>query len=663
MRFRHYPVENPLLSRTIRNSPRRPCAFLHGPGSCSMDRSAKAQQIQERFMKPFVRILIVTEDWPSVSNGGFLQWRDQPMPDAIGDNSRDFHLGEFVDVLVNTAWVGFTLEITKAHRSLPGTGGMNEAALKADRGADVVGFRFNQPFTVNGATRSLSDYDMALFFGINAVNADSALAAEAEAVAQFMESGGGFFATGDHQNLGAALCGLLPRVRSMRRWFYTGDFTSLSPPGPNGEPPAPPALGAHRHDTTQPGPDDIVQFEDQSDEVPQTIAPTMYGAGFTVRQGYPAHSYLPHPLLCSPDGAVTFLPDHMHEGWCEVPDNLGGRTFKLGAVNNVREYPDYTPSGGGIAEPLAPEVVATGTMVAGTSTPALDTAHTGSTTGTEGKVFGVIGAWDGHLVSKGRVVVDSTFHHFFNINLTGDRFLEDDNLPAAHKQKLHGFYVPDGMGGREPAPEYRMIMWYFRNIVYWLIPASRQETIGWHSLAQLVRRPQLVDEIGSLTADANFKRFELGHYFYFGQLAKRYFDGARGACYSYVIHRILYKPKIPWWEWIQDIVEIWSPRTQREKTGLAHERLVGLMGIGPQPEVVATIGLGAAVVTAACVRREISSATDPAQGVRAAQSLMPSVLDHAAGKLGAQLQIGARALHKMEKLVATQLSGKTDTAG
>ncbi len=215
--------------------------------------------------------------------------------------------------------------------------GLTEAQLKSDRGADVVGFRFDQPFTIGGTERTLADYDMALFFAVKVSNGDSTLAAEAQAVAQFMENGGGFFATGDHENLGGELCSQIPRVRSMRRWYYEGDEINDSPPGPHGELPAPCAIGRHRHDTTRAGLDTVTNFEDQSDEVPQEIHPTLYAAGLTTKGGYPAHRYLPHPLLCSPDGVVSYLPDHMHEGTCEVPDDLG-RTFTLGGVG-VREYP------------------------------------------------------------------------------------------------------------------------------------------------------------------------------------------------------------------------------------------------------------------------------------------------------------------------------------
>ena len=194
----------------------------------------------------------------------------------------------------------------------------------------------------------------------------------------------------------------------------------------------------------------------------------------------------------------------MHEGWCEVPDQLATRTFTIGNTT-TREYPDYTPANapaGFVPAPLAPEVVATGKVLPGVTSPALDPEHTGGVAPAEGKTFGVIGAWDGHRVGKGRVVVDSTWHHFFDINLSGDRYLEDNSLPANQQQKLHGFYVPDGSGGRVPNEPYRMIMWYFRNIVYWLIPADRLQSIWWQALSEIVKRPQLNEELGTMRAPA-----------------------------------------------------------------------------------------------------------------------------------------------------------------
>jgi hypothetical protein len=100
--------------------------------------------------------------------------------------------------------------------------------------------------------------------------------------------------------------------------------------------------------------------------------------------------------------------------------------------------------------------------------------HTPATELSTDQTFGVICAWDGQLVGKGRVVVDSTFHHFVNINLTGDLFLSQIAEVNPDDQRFFGFYVPDPQTGkRVPTREYQMIQWYYRNIVYWLIPQKR----------------------------------------------------------------------------------------------------------------------------------------------------------------------------------------------
>jgi hypothetical protein len=522
---------------------------------------------------------------------------------------------------------------------------MNEAALKADRGADVVGFRFNQAFTIGAQTQTLADYDMILFFPTGGTNPNTAFAAEAEAIAQYMENGGGFFATGDHANLGSQICGLLPRVRSMRRWWSPNA-------GPNGEPVAPPPLGPTRHDTTRPGPDNVMTFEDQSDDIAMEITPTVYNAGFTIRQGYPAQRFFPHPLLCSPEGMVTWLPDHMHEGWCEVPGNLATRTFTIGNTT-LREYPDYAPPNTPGA-PLAPEIVATGQVLPGATSPAVDPAHVGDSTPANGKSFGVIGAWDGHLVGKGRVVVDSTWHHFFDINLSGDRFLEDNNLPTDQTQKLYGFYVPGAGGARVPNTAYRLIMWYFRNIVYWLIPAQRHAPLWWHTLLSALNRPRLNEELLG-----NFGDYTLEHYHYFGQLAERYLQQARGACATYEIHRYIFEIKIPWWEWVQEIVQVWDPAFRRNsRLPDARSQWLGMIGAAPQPQAALTIALGAALVAAAAVRAEGIDDAEPEQAVQKVRKLFPQVLKKAAGEFGKALKSGMEIARAFESVAAQQLKYK-----
>ncbi len=605
--------------------------------------------------KSLVQVLLVTDDGPA--DGGFLQWRGQNMPDAIGLKARHFHLGEFVRVLRETVWVGVDVKITTALRAMPGDEG--EAAFMVERGADVVGFRFDEPFTVEGSVRTLADYDMALFFSQAYGNPDPKLAGEAEAIAAFMENGGGFFATGDHENFGAPLCGLIPRVRSMRRWWSHVDGEA------DGGPLAPPVTGPSRHDTTRPGADGVVNFEDQSDEVPQEIIPTMYDGGLTVRNGYPARITFPHPLLCSPDGLVKYLPDHMHEGWCEVPDDLESRTFQL-AGQTAREYPDYEPPGppfGKFPRPLEPEIVALGEVAAGILTVELDSAahHNGEAVATEAKTFGVIGAWDGHRVGRGRVVVDSTWHHFFNINLTGDRYLEDDGLGPKHEQKKFGFFVPDGFGGHVPNAEYQMIMWYFRNLVYWLIPARRMRGVWWSALIDLVQRPRMAEEMA--TGAQRFEMLTFGDYLYFGGVAEQYLRSARGACSIYDIQRVLFEPKIPWSEWVQEIADVWSPARRERFSEVDFEnQWSGAAGTGPRFDIALTVGLGVAVVSAAVVARDLGRRPDKGAAVEAVQRVWPAVLDHALGAYAGQLEIGARAGREVSDAIRSAVAEQTRPA-
>jgi hypothetical protein len=418
--------------------------------------------------KQSVRVLVVTNDWEGAINGGFIRWNEQPAPDNTNDIlGARFQLGEFVRVLQETAWDGFDLEITRAHRTIPHPASAEER-LKKSRNADVVGFRFDRPFHVNGEERRLSDYDMVLFFAISPDLSEdentSDLQKEAEAVALYMENGGGFFATGDHENYGEALCQFIPRVRSMRRWFYCEK-------GPNGAPVAPSALGSDRNDTLQPDRDGRFIFENQSDDIPQPIEPLWYEQSHDCKGNCCVAGRYPHPLLCSPDGPINVLPDHMHEGICEVPDNLAGRTFSIGE-SSFMEYPPCQSTG----EILAPEVIATGQVLEGHPTPAFNSEiHTPTDELTESRTFGLIGAWDGHRGGKGRVVVDSTFHHFVNINLTGDCYLSQVPEVSHDDQRFFGFYVPDpSSGGRVPTKEYQLIQWYYRNIVYWLIPAAKR---------------------------------------------------------------------------------------------------------------------------------------------------------------------------------------------
>jgi hypothetical protein len=131
-----------------------------------------------------------------------------------------------------------------------------------------------------------------------------------------------------------------------------------------------------------------------------------------------------------PGGPIDVFPDHMHEGEVVIPGDYP---------------PDEWPSQGGYQP--KPEVVAWGKVVQ----PGL--ARTG-------QEFGVVGAYDGHRAGAGRVVADSSFHHWFDINLVGD-----------HGPPTRGFLTPNGQ------PVLRKIESYFLNVGRWLAPPNLQVSL------------------------------------------------------------------------------------------------------------------------------------------------------------------------------------------
>lgn len=258
----------------------------------------------------------------------------------------------------------------------------------------------------------LAPFHEVWLFGVSAT-APYLQGAELQALTKFMNNGGGVLAMGDHEDLGLGLCGNVPRVKSMRKWWF-----NTVPPG---QQKAPDSTDLTRNDTVQliggvdPG------FDGQSDGTPQPIYPA-YRYGHHWWRPWRRFRY-PHPVLCGPRGAITVFPDHPHEGDCIVPPVL-----------DAAEYP------GGVA----PEIIARGRNVVGRTK--------GGYTITDPRAFGLLGAYDGHkpAAGVGRVLVDSTWHHWFNINLLG--------LDA----------VPH-------TTAYKDILAFFRNVAVWLAPKERQE--------------------------------------------------------------------------------------------------------------------------------------------------------------------------------------------
>jgi hypothetical protein len=270
-------------------------------------------------------------------------------------------------------------------------------------GHDLTGFRYS--------AKTLARFDQVWMFGYQPGNlkpdsldpADDEIIEfpesnplhqlELKALAQWMDKGGSVFAAGDHHVLGASMCHKVPRVSTMRAWTIadgvpTRDFTT-------------------RYQTTRPltleqslGTSQI-PFANEEDRAPQPIEWV----------SFPRYSG-PHPLLSHPElGPIDVLPDHMHEGRCF---DFGDRGWQLGKRDARFDFMGYSnehyPTAGNV-RPL-PHVVAWGTTPAD---PPLDYEFGDQPY----RRFPLIAAYDGQAIGIGRVVVDSTWHHWFDMNLRG----------------------------------------------------------------------------------------------------------------------------------------------------------------------------------------------------------------------------------------------------
>ncbi|GAB2961982.1 hypothetical protein [Saccharothrix stipae] len=527
---------------------------------------------------PAVRILMVTDGTASFDRA-------------------DFGLAALVDVLLTPPgpWVRF--EVTRAHRE------DNLPALSAD----ITDFRFDG--------HDLAQYDQIWLFGVARAPRPPLAETELRAIAEFMDGGGGVFATGDHEDLGVSMCGGVPRVRSMRKWHWPD-------PGPNGEPVAPSIDGPDRNDTLSEGHDPLFQLNDQSDDIPQVITPRMYATSDSPKW---AHRAFPHPLLCGPRGTIRVLPDHPHEGECYVPDDLT-RSFTFDGYETT-EY----PAG------LAPEVVAWSTLNARAAE--LDPRKGRLNAGT----FGAIGAYDGHQVGVGRVAVDATWHHFFNVNLVGDPTVPEDPIKSV------GFAASEA--GRAA---YEEIKAYFRNIAVWLARPATQEAMWWraalatrwhHQVAMdirpaLVGAPENLDlaELLRIGADAREVLAATVTRADTLQWAGRYGVGAVDAGL---------------WETVRPHLDPWQPRAGAEQAGHLPNLVTSML-----PELVLDAVLGAVVyAVAAAFPEPTREARDRAADVDWAATVRPH-LDRALDVVAEQVARTDERLRSLgDTLTAARRSG------
>lgn len=291
------------------------------------------------------------------------------------------------------------------------------------------------------------------------------------ALVNFMQQGGGLFATGDHEDLGAAMCMTIPRVQAMRRWAAAD---------------TPSGGGTDRLTTSAAGANDVYEFADQSDALPQRLYVnfrTSAGAGVA------------HPVLQVPGAvparAIEIFPDHPHEGECRVPTAL--------ATKLPDGVTDEWPPATGSAIRVAPEALAL-TMSEGNAFPGKAAVVPRS--------FIAICAYDGQKANVGRVVTDATWHHFVNVNLIGD-------LPSPPPERA-------GLTGRDLSD----VKQYYSNLATWLMPKHVRRCLRYPLvIRELVRYPlfeelrlvpvekldgNALHEIGAKVEDALLRRHTRG---------------------------------------------------------------------------------------------------------------------------------------------------------
>ncbi len=241
---------------------------------------------------------------------------------------------------------------------------------------------------------------------------------------QWMNAGGGMLAMGDHHYLGASMCAKIPRVRSMRRWTNAQNV--------------PPIGELERFDTNRPQnslqdpnitPNPaVIPNMAESDGVPQPIEWKRYPvpSGFVFER-----RYRPHPILCGGDlGVIDVFPDHPHEGWVYEDAEIDlSATYSFGDISGD-EYPTLD------SMQAQPETVAWANTLP-------DPPYNFAKGDSPAKRFAVLGTYDGDQSGVGRVVVDSTWHHWLDLNIVG---LESES----------------------PNTEYQKIVRYYRNCAVWL---------------------------------------------------------------------------------------------------------------------------------------------------------------------------------------------------
>jgi hypothetical protein len=319
----------------------------------------------------------------------------------------------------------------------------------------------------------LKDYDEVWFFGLHQANLEKfALdvisggphseldSDEVEALKAWMkvdeqtgQKGGGVLMTGDHAQprpqgavmggnsacpdtsgeaeflgLGRALGRCVPRAGLMRRWEGL---------------PTNNVANSFNTQTFVSG-ININSLQLQEDLSPQQLIPQTFD-----EEGRPVRGGLPHPLLFYKDGSpIRAYPDHAHEG----------------AIAELTNFDDVEmwPRGSGLQP--TPRVIAR------------------SVDQRNARLLDIVSVYNGDPSGVGRVVADSSWHHFFNANIS--TLLRPPTLDGSAGDQIGQFYG---------------------NLAIWLSPLPKRLEMVETMVRWLANHPLLLQEVGASLLDIGRK--------------------------------------------------------------------------------------------------------------------------------------------------------------
>lgn len=156
------------------------------------------------------------------------------------------------------------------------------------------------------------------------------------------------------------------------------------------------------------------------------------------QNGQPSSTGKPHQVFHGKNGEwIQVLPDHEHEGAVILPANF---PEKIWPRKQIQPMPRYI---------------------------ALGTDHR------TGRSLNILAAYDGDAVGVGRIISDSSWHHYFNANLNG-LSVDDQDVPAA-----------DQIGQ------------LYSNLVVWLAPVEVRRAMARTMFRWLGDHTRMIEEIGA----------------------------------------------------------------------------------------------------------------------------------------------------------------------